>query len=189
MIAPVALPELARDLVLMVKGDSFTVQVADELAQTGWAGGQFVKYTTPVGGFPTVNQADGRYCGFFIFGSDEQADQFTSMTQQNTLYNYAVLQFGGNVFYTRTFEELGYLARNGLGPAVPLVYTPNQFLYISENGKITNENESDQALFPAHNFPDGSPVVDNSFIAFGLCFCPPGPVTRGYIGCQSNIGV
>ena len=189
MIAPVILPELARDLVLMVKGDSFTVQIANGFDAEGWPGGQFVKYTTPVGGFPTVTKADGRYCGFMIFGSNEQADQFTSMTQQNVVYSYATLQFGGNVFYTRTYEEFGYLARNGLGPMVPLVYTPNQFLYISENGKITNENESDQALFPPHNFPDGTPVPDNSFIAFGLCFAPPQPATNFYIGCQSNIGV
>lgn len=189
MIAPVALPELARDLVLMVKGDSMTVQVSDELDAEGWAGGIFAKYTTPVGGFPTVTRADGRYCGFFIFGSDEQADQFTAMTRQNVVYSYVTLQFGGNVAYTRTFEEYGYLARNGLGPMVPLVYTPNQLLYISENGKVTNENESDLGVFGPHNFPDGTPVPDLSFVAFGLCFCPPMAVTNFYIGIQTNIGV
>lgn len=189
MIAPVALPELARDLVLMVKGDSMTVQVAQSLVDSGWDGGMFAKYTFPVGGFPTIEKADGRYCGFFIFGSNEQADQFTAMTQQNTTYSYVVLQFGGNVAYTRTFEEYGYLARHGLGPNVPLVYTPNQLLYISENGQVTNENESDLGVYPPHNFPDGTPVPNLSFIAFGLCFCPPQTVTNFYIGIQTNIGV
>ena len=189
MIASSILPELARDLVLMYKGDSTTVQISDDLAASGWSGGTFGRYVTPVGGFPTVGRADGRYCGFFIFGSDEQADQFTAMTQQNVIYSYATLQFGGNWFYTRTYEEFGYLARHGLGPYVPLVYQPNQFLYISENGISTNENESDQSLFPPHNFPDGTPVPNMSFIAFGLCAVPPEAVTRFYMACQSNIGV
>lgn len=187
-MTPIRLPELSRDLVLLVKGDSMTVAVDPGLAASGWPGGMFAKYTVSPTGFPTVMKADGRYCGFFIFGSDEDADQLTGMELQNVVYSYVVLQFGGNVAYVRVFETLGYAARHG-GPQTALVYTPNQLLYISENGLVTNENESDLGTYGAHNFPDGVAVPDMSFVAFGLCFVPPSILTNGYLGIQTNIGV
>lgn len=188
MAIPARLPELSRDMVLMVKGDSMTVVLDPSLVASGWTGGTFAKYTTTLTGFPTIAKSDGRYCGFFLFGSDEEADQLTGMELQNVVYSYAVLQFGGNVAYLRHYEKFGYAARHG-GPQVALVYTPNQLLYVSENGLVTNENESDLGVFGAHNFPDGTPVVDKSFIAFGLCFAPPSALTSDYIGIQTNIGI
>lgn len=185
----IGLPELARDLVVFYKGDTITAQVADSLAASGWQGGQFGRWIFDPSGFPTLAMADGRYCGFYLFGSSEAGDQYTAMTDQNTYYKYVVLGFGGNVFYTKTFEQYGYLARNGLGPMVPLVYAPQQVLYISENGKITNENESDLATYGAHNFPDGSAVPDMSFTFFGICAVPPMAKTNQYICIQTNFGV
>ncbi len=185
----ITLPEMTRDLVILAKGDSITVQLEESLADDGWLGGSFAKWVQDPRGFPTVQKADGRYCGFFLFGSNEGGDQYTAITGQNPHYSYATLQFGGNVGYTNTYERYGYKARHGLGPVVPLTYTANQLLYVSENGILTNENESDLTTYEAHDFPDGDPVPDMSFIAFGLCMTPPADVTNQYIGIQTNIGV
>jgi len=185
----ISLPELSRDLVILYKGDTITAQVRDDMAAAGWAGGQFGRWVVDASGFPTLALADGRYCGFFLFGSSEAGDQYTAMTEQNPHYKYVVLGFGGNVFYTRTFEQYGYLARHGLGPMVPLSYEPQQILYVSENGKITPENESDLATYGIHNFPDGTPVPDMSFTFFGICAVPPMAKTNQYMCIQTNFGV
>lgn len=179
---------LNRDLAFLHKGDTITAKITPALAAIGWSGGQFARWVDDGSGEFTLDIADGRYCGFFGFGSDESADQFTAMTNQNTTYDYVVLFFGGNVCYTRTYEVYGYMARHSLGPVVPLVYEANQALYISENGKITNEDESDTALFPIHTFPDGSPIVAR-FVFFGICGVPPSTASLNYIGIQTNFGV
>lgn len=181
---------LNRDLVLLHKGDTLPVSIDSDMAASGWSGGQFVRWVDAGTGMPTVTVANGTYCGFMMFGSDEEGDQWTSFVASQVTYKSAILTFGGNVFYTRTYEVEGYMYRHGLGPSAPLVYEPNQVLYISENGKITNENESNTALFPAHDFPDGSPIVANSFVFFGVCSVPPDDVlTSGFICVQTNFGV
>lgn len=179
---------LNRDLVFYHKGDTITPAVSADLAARGWAGGEFARWVDAGNGELTVDIADGRYCGFFGFGSDESGDQYTAITGQNTHYRYATVFFGGNVIYTRTYETIGYLGRNGLGPATPLVYEPNQHLYISENGRITNEDESDTILFPVHTFPDGSPITV-PFVFFGIVSVPPSAASLNYLGVQTNFGV
>ena len=182
-----------RQLVILHKGDTMPVQITSDLAAAGWLGGQFVRWVAdPAGsGQPTLDIADGRYCGFFAFGSNEPADQFTSMTGQNTRYRYISLFFGGNMFYTSTYETYGYVARHG-GPLVPLTYTPNNPLYVSENGKITSEDESDMVVFggpiPNHTFPDGSPILSR-FVFFGSCVAAPTAAMNNYLGVQTNFGV
>jgi len=179
---------LDRDLVILHKGDTIPVKISDALAASGWAGGQFCRWIDDGSGDLTVALADGRYCGFMPFGSSESGDQYTAMTNQNPTYKYVVMFFGGNVVYTKTYETYGYLARHGLGPLTPIVYIPNQSLYISENGKITNEDESDFAIFPPHTFPDGSPILVR-FVFFGVCAVPPQTSTKFYLATQTNFGV
>ncbi len=180
-----------RDLVSFRKGDTVTSKLHPTL--TSWAGGQFVKWFDDGTGEPCVKKADGRFCGFLAYGSDESADQWNSFTHQNASYSYGVVTFGGNFFATRTYETQGYLARNGLGPVVDLVYTANQKLYVSENGLITNENESDLGTYGAHNYPDGSPVVDMSHEVFGIVAVPPNAensaMGTNYIVVQTNLGL
>jgi hypothetical protein len=178
-----------RDLAILHKGDTIAATITDEMSASGWSGGQFGRWVDNGSGQPCLAIADGRYCGFFAFGSNELGDEWTAITNQNTTYDYVVLFFGGNVFYTRTYERYGYLARNGLGPMTPLVYTPQDALFISENGKITTENESDFAIFPPHNFPDGTPVPADSFVFFGVCVVPPSSANNNYICVQTNFGV
>lgn len=178
---------LNRDCVILHKGDSITPDLDDDLVTAGWRGGSFVKWADGGTGSPYVSRADGTYFGILPYGSNETGDGYTSMAEQNTHYKYGMVLFGGNFFYTRTYEKYGYLARHGLGPETPLTYRPQQLLYISENGLITCENESDLTTFPAHDFPTGGAVPDMSFIAIGYCAVPPSVHNKYYIAVQSTI--
>lgn len=178
---------LTRDLVPLHKGDSITVKIASSLAASGWEGGTFVRWTDDGSGELTVTIANGLYCGFLPFGSEETGDGYASITGQNTHYKYATMFFGGNVFYTRVYETETYDSRNG-GPYAALTYTPNQALYISENGKITNQDESDPAVNPGGLFPDGTPITV-PFVFFGTVAVPPSSASRNYLGVQTNFGV
>lgn len=179
---------LTRDLVVLHKGDTITVKTADALALSGWSGGQFVKWTDDGSGELTVAIADGIYCGFMPVGSDEIGDKYTALTENNPKYKFVVIFFGGNIFYTRTYETQTYKARHSIDPPTALVYTANQALYVSENGKITNQDESDLAVNPGGLFPDGSPIIV-PFVFFGVVAVPPSAATRQYISVQTNFGV
>lgn len=178
---------LTRDLVLLHKGDSITPTIDADMAAAGWAGGTFVRWIDAGTGELTVTIANGVYCGFAPFGSDESGDGFTAITGQNPRYKYVTMYFGGNVFYTRTYETETYESRHG-GAYAALTYTANQALYISENGKITNQDESDVAVNPGHTFPDGTPIVV-PFVFFGVVAVVPSAATRNYIAVQTNFGV
>ena len=179
---------LTRDLVLLHKGDSITVKIDSTLVASGWEGGQFVRWYADGTGELNVRLANGVYCGFLPFGSDELADQFTALTDSDVTYLKAVMYFGGNVFYTRTYETETYQSRHGMVPYTPITYTASQSLYISENGKITNEDESDAAVNPGGLFPDGSPILV-PFVFFGVVAVPPVTNSRNYLGVQTNFGV
>jgi hypothetical protein len=179
---------LTRDLVVLHKGDSITTAIDATMAATGWAGGTFVRWTDAGTGELTVTLANGVYCGFAPFGSEESGDGFAAITGQNPRYKYVTMFFGGNVFYTRTYETETYKSRNGLEPYNPLTYTANQALYVSENGKLTNQDESDLAVNPTGLFPDGSPITI-PFVFFGVCCVPPSSASRNYIAVQTNFGV
>ena len=182
---------LTRDCVFLRKGDTLTAKLHSSL--TTWTGGSFVQWIADGTGEPCVRLADGRFCGILPSGSSESADQWNNFTEASLLTGVTTVVFGGNLFATRSYETLGYLARNGLGPQVPLVYTANQKLYVSENGLITNENESDLGTYGAHNYPNGDAVVDMSHDVFGLCAVPPhsNNLSMGtqYIVVQTNLGL
>ncbi len=181
---------LNRDYCALHKGDSIPIKISAELAASGWAGGQFVRWIDDGSGEMCCSLADGRYCGFIPFGSDESGDQFTAITTSNTTYRWATLFFGGNVGYTQSYERYTYESRNGAGPLVALTYNVQQVLYVSENGKVTTENESDPGVNPGLLFPDGQPITPFSFFFFGICMVPPHAVkTKGYLGIQTNFGV
>lgn len=188
---------LNRDLVILHKGDTITVAIYQGVApggvvnlEDGWSGGQFVRWVDAGTGDLTVTLANGVYCGFMPFGSDELGDKYTTLTDSDQTYEKVVMYFGGNVVYTRTFETETYQSRHGLAPATPLVYHANQALYVSENGKATTEDESNPAVNPGGNFPDGSPITV-PFVFFGVCAVPPFLAPNGsyYMGIQTNFGV
>lgn len=179
---------LTRDLVLLHKGDSITLAIDADMAAAGWAGGTFVRWIDAGTGELTVTLANGVYCGFAPFGSNEIGDGYNAITGQNVRYQYVAMYFGGNVFYTRTYETETYKSRHGLDPYTPLVYTANQSLFVSENGKLTNQDESDLAVNPTGLFPDGTPITI-PFVFFGVCAVPPSSNSRDYIAVQTNFGV
>lgn len=179
---------LNRECPIFHKGDSMPIRISSSLASSGWLGGQFVKWVDDGSGQPVVALADGRYCGFMPFGSSEPSDQYTAMTNQNPLYKYVTLFFGGNFLATTTYERYTYISRHAGPPYVPLVYSAQDFLYVSENGKITNQDESDPAVNPGGLFPDGSPILVR-FLQFGICSVPPSAASKDYLFAQTNVGV
>lgn len=179
---------LSRQCAIFHKGDTMPIRISASLAASGWLGGQFVKWIDDGSGQPVVAMADGRYCGFMPFGSSEPSDQYTAMTNQNPLYKYVVMFFGGNYAATTTNERYTYTSRHGGGPLVPLVYNSQDFLYVSENGKLTNQDESNPLVNPGGLFPDGSPILV-PFLQFGICAVPPSAATKDYLHMQTNVGV
>jgi len=177
-----------REFSIFHKGDSMPMKIDSAMARHGWPGGTFVRWIDDGTGEPCTTIADGRYCGFTPWGSNEPADQYTSMTQQNPKYKYITLFFGGNFAATTTFETQTYKARHGLAPPTPLVYAPQSFLYVSDNGFPTTEDESDLLVNPGHLFPDGSPILV-PFLYFGLCSVPPSSFTDGRLYMQTNVGI
>lgn len=178
----------AREVAVFHKGDSMPVKIDADMAARGWLGGTFVKWVDDGTGQPCVTIADGRYCGFTPWGSNEPADQYNSMTQTNPKNGFITLFFGGNFMATSSYERYTYISRHGPGPLVPLVYAPQDFLYVSENGLITNQDESNPAVNPGHAFPNGDPIVI-PFLYFGLCSVPPSALTGWKLACQTNVGV
>lgn len=157
-----------RDVAILIKAESFTPKVHPDLIESGWDGGTVVKWVhDPHGDFmvgrcgPTDNPS-----GFLLWGSNEDADQFISMTEQQPKIGYAVMFFGDVVFRTRTYERYTQASRNGPGPLVELPYIVGEELYISENGKLTSEKEH----------PDAE--------AYGLLATAPTEKTKFYIGVQ-----
>lgn len=177
-----------RDLIMVHPGDSMPAKAVNALLRVGWLGGNFCRWVDGGDGQPTIDIADGRYCGFFRYGSNEQYEKYSVTQYSNLEYGYAVFGFGGNFVYTRIYERYGYLARHVLGPMAPLVYTANQYLYVSENGKITPEDESDFGIFPPHTFPNGDPITSR-FVFFGVCAVPPSTITNQYLATQTNFGI
>lgn len=137
------MPELprTRDVVVLFKGDSYTVLVDDLMRSSGWQGGQAVKWTDSPRDEFLVTYSDGLYGGFLLWGSKESSDQFIAIEEQQPKYGYATLCLGGWLMSTRTFERYTYASRTGGGPLVPITYTVGQRLLFSLRGYWTNEDE------------------------------------------------
>lgn len=177
-----------RELSVFHKGDSMPMKINAAMAAAGWAGGTFVRWVDDGSGEPCVTIADGRYCGFSPWGSNEPADQYTSMTPSQARYKFITLFFGGNFVATTSYERYTYISRHGPGPLVPLVYAPQDFLYVSENGLPTVEDESNPAVNPGGLFPNGDPIVV-PFLYFGIVAVAPSALTDDRLYMQTNVGV
>jgi hypothetical protein len=156
-----------RDCLLFFKGDATTVTVAPEMLQQGWPGGQGVRWAAGFDDERTVTFSDGRFGGFLLWGSDEDADQLTAQTSSQVTYRFATLLFGGSLISTSTYEKYTWASRQA-GPLVPIVYQPNDILYFSARGWWTKEDEATLAGLPhAPNFFTGFvsqvPKVSNSY--------------------------
>jgi len=168
-----------RDVVVLFKGDAYTVAVDPAMQANGWLGGQGVKWKDSTKDEFLVTYSDGLYGGFLLDGSNEPSDQFIAIEAQQVVYGYATFCAGGWLIQTRAFERYTYLSRTIPGPLVPITYTIGQRLLFSLRGLFTNEDEWTLSLDP--RMPNGyfiANVVDT-----------PRPNARGeyYLTLQTSI--
>ena len=130
-----------RDTVVFVKGVSYTVKASNALITSGWPGGQGLIWADDPGTEFLVDFADGgRGAGFAVWGSDEESDQFTSMTGNQPAIGYLVMGSGSWVMSVLNYEVYTYNSRLA-GPLVEIAYQPGQKLFWSLRGLWTIEDE------------------------------------------------
>lgn len=171
------MPEIirSRDCVVFFKGDTQPVIVSPDMLRLGWSGGQGVQWVDSTTDERMVTFSSGLYGGFLIWGSDESADQFTAMTKQQLVYQYAIMLSGGCLMATTSYERYTYASRIAGGPLVPLVYQANDLLYLSNRGLWTKENEMN--------------LIDPTTSAFftGFVAQVPKSVNSNFLGIQTSM--
>jgi len=130
----------SRDCVIYFKDDTYTVVVDATMVQNGWPGGQGVQFAGSVNDEFLVTYSRGHFGGFLVWGSDEDGDRFTAITKNQPHYRFATMLGGAALMATSSYERYTWASRQA-GPLVPLVYQPNQRLYLSLRGLWTNEDE------------------------------------------------
>lgn len=132
----------SRDCVIFFKGDVYTMSVSSAMLAGGWVGGQGFQwdvYSNP--DKPIVTYSSGQFGGVMLWGSSETADLFTAMTGQFFKYGYGVQMVGRAILSTIAYEQYTYASRHAGGPFVPIVYGPNDPLFMSLRGYWTKEDE------------------------------------------------
>lgn len=129
-----------RDVIVLVKGQTFPVLVDPAMSVTGWPGGQGATWKDSPHDTFLITPSDGRYGGFVLWGSNEDSDQLISSVRNQAIYQFATLCVGTWVISTRTFERYTYASRQA-GPLVAITYTPGEPLFFSLRGYFTNEDE------------------------------------------------
>ncbi len=156
-----------RDSTIFLKGDTHMVTLSEEMLQGGWTGGQGVQWVDSDTDDRVVSYSRGLYGGFLIWGSDEMADQYTSLTKTQLAYGTAVMMLGRALISTASFERYTYASRQA-GPLVPLQYQPHDVLFLSLRGFWTKEDEltlSGDSFAPAFftGFVAQFPKASNQF--------------------------
>lgn len=171
------MPEIirSRDCIVFFKGDSQPVIVSQDMINLGWAGGQGVQWVDSSNDERKVTFSTGLYGGFLVWGSDESADEYTSITKQQLAYRYAVMLSGGCLIATTSYERYTYASRIGGGPYVSLTYQANDILYLSNRGLWTKENEMN--------------LIDPTTSAFftGFVAQVPKSVNSNFLGIQTSM--
>lgn len=165
-----------RECVVLYYGDRQTIAVDTSMLAGGWPGGQGVMWADVVPDVRTVTYSNGLYGGFLVWGSDEPGDGYVSMTRNQVVYAEATMFSGGCLMMTTSYEQYTYASRIGGGPLVPLVYGPNDVLYLSLRGLWTKEDELTLS---------GSPLAPCFFT--GFCAQAPKKANRYYLGIQTSM--
>ena len=157
-----------RDVITLVKGQTFPVALGAGLLGAGWPGGQGVMWIDASYDTFMVDFSDGVPSGFLLWGSNETADQYSAYTENQPTYKFAVLCYGTWLISTSSYERYTYQSRTLGGPLVPIVYNPSDRLLFSLRGLWTNEDEmtlSGALLAPAVHtgFVCQLPKVVNQF--------------------------
>lgn len=166
----------SRDLIVFFKGATITVAVTEADAVTGWQGGQGFQWVLPAGDELLASVSDGLYGGFALWGSDESADEFTSMTRNQPTYRFVVLGAGGWIIATSSYEKYTYASRQ-VGPLVPITYAPSDRLVFSLRGRWTKEDEWSLS---------GDPRAPNTYF-IGFVAQKPVPERNDYLTIQVSI--
>lgn len=130
----------SREVVVLAKGDTFTVNVDAAMAVGGWRGGQGVKWAPSTKDELLVTYSDGLYAGFALWGANEVSDKFTAMTENQPFYRFLTLATGNWIIATTSFEQYTWQSRQA-GPLVPITYTPSDRLVFSNRGLYTKQDE------------------------------------------------
>lgn len=173
------MPEIfrTRDVVVITKGCAYTVRASNALISSGWPGGQGLAWVDGPGTEFQVTFADGgRSAGFALWGSNEDSDRFTSMTEQQPAYGYLVLGSGSWIISTLSFEVYTYNSRV-VPPLVPITYLPGQKLFWSLRGLWTIEDEWSLSGDP--RAPNDDPV--------GFVAQPPSSYNDQYLTIQTTL--
>jgi hypothetical protein len=141
----------SRDCVVFYKDDAYTVAVDDTLVSEGWVGGQGVQWVASSSEF-TVTRSIGFFGGFLVWGSDEDGDRYTAVTQNQLYYRFATMLSGACLISTSTYEQHTWSSRQA-GPLVPNTFAANQKLYLSLRGYWTPEDELSASGHPSAPAP------------------------------------
>ena len=164
-----------RDVVILAPGLRTTLAVTAAVAQTGWAGGTgFMWFDAPDDELMVTFSDGERGAGFALWGSNEDSDVLTSMSDQQAQYRYVVIGSGSFLLSTRTFEHFTYASRLA-GPLVPITFTPREALYWSLRGWLTNEDEWTLS---------GDPRAPNTYAVANVVQIPSA-VTNNYLTIQT----
>lgn len=161
-----------RDCIVFSKAEVYAVKIDDAMLSGGWPGGIGVTWVDSFSEMPVVSYSNGLYGGFLIWGSEETADQYTSMTQNQLVYGMGVIATGNAIISTSSYEKYTYASRIGPGPLVPLVYAPGNPLYFSKRGLWSIEKE-------------GTPLGPNFFTGFVIS--SPAPINQFFLGLQTSL--
>lgn len=131
------MPEIfrTRDVVIFVKGGTFTAAAHEDLTDTGWLGGTGLQWAE--GPHLTVTRSDGHRAGFALWGSDEPSDSLTGLSTSQPTYKYVVFGQGSWLISTSTFERFTLAS----GRVAPITYSPGDKLLFSTRGLWTTEDE------------------------------------------------
>jgi len=170
------------DLVILHKGQHVNVELGTGLRNSGWRGGQFVKYTNttaPIGntgkylGIVEASNGSASVCGFLLFASttavSDDPEFMSSYKPESTGVAAINKNMGKYKFFQ--FETENAAKRANPMAGADLVYALNDRLYVSSEGLLSHENEGGNA------------------ICVGTCFhVPSGLADRdNYVGLDCNI--
>jgi len=165
------MPEIfrTRDVVVIFKGRTTPMAITPAMVTAGWPGGQGVMWFDSPNDQLQVDFSDGeRGAGFCLWGSSEDSDVLTAITEHQLAYSgNAVIGSGGWIIMTRIFETLTLASAR----TVPILYTPGDKLLWSLRGLITNEDEWTVSADPR--------APNDYFI--GFVSQPPSAITEGYM--------
>jgi hypothetical protein len=171
-----------RDCIVLIKGDTYPVAVSADMSLGGWPGGQGVQWVGSSRDEFLVTYSDGYYAGFLLYGSDEEADQHTSITRSQPYYRYSTACAGGWHILTSTYERYTYASRKSGGALVPLTYQASDQLVFSLRGYLTKETTE----WVDSGIPS---LVSRGLNEYYIAFVSQAPsiTTNGYLGVQTSI--